>query len=300
MFGIGRKVSIRRAALRLAVLGMLSFDSNAAEPVRFLLTFDDGPSLWQPSPTVEILEQLADNPVTPNIKAVFFVQAVHSDHGGNPAGRALMRRECAAGDLVGLHSGSPRGHVAHTRMGAQELADSLVLGRAAIQSECSLDAGLVRPPDWAYNDDTLAAYRVASMEMLLTDLSANDGKIYGWIISLRRRSHLHDELELVAQVRAAGHMPAIDGVIPVVVTMHDTNPYTAEHMTEYLRILVEESAAVGLPLADPPFYTDTAALDRAARLRASQNAFVCDGVSRSVTLFERLFGDPAQLYRGCL
>jgi peptidoglycan/xylan/chitin deacetylase (PgdA/CDA1 family) len=44
-------------------------------PIRFLLTFDDGPSassFWNPSETV--LDSLARNSLQPDIKAVFFVQ----------------------------------------------------------------------------------------------------------------------------------------------------------------------------------------------------------------------------------
>ncbi len=48
---------------------------KAQAPVRFLLTFDDGPSAsgwWNPTATV--LDSLKSNPLQPNIKAVFFAQ----------------------------------------------------------------------------------------------------------------------------------------------------------------------------------------------------------------------------------
>ncbi len=77
--------------------------------------------------------------------------------------------------------------------------------------------------------------------MLQTDVSANDGKIYGWNISLRRRSHMHDSLAVVLQAWQAGKLPEVAGVTPVIVAFHDVNPYTATHMTEYLQILVEEA-----------------------------------------------------------
>ena len=57
---------------------------------------------------------------------------------------------------------------------------------------------------------------------------------------------------------AAGELPVVGGVIPLVVTFHDTNTYTAHHMQEYLRILTEEAANVGLVLAPKPFYDDAA------------------------------------------
>lgn len=41
-------------------------------PVRFLLSFDDGPSATTfYNPTATVLDSLADNPLEPNIKAVF-------------------------------------------------------------------------------------------------------------------------------------------------------------------------------------------------------------------------------------
>ena len=49
--------------------------SPPALPIRFVLTFDDGPAISsltddRPS-TVRVLETLADNPVQPGIKAIF-------------------------------------------------------------------------------------------------------------------------------------------------------------------------------------------------------------------------------------
>jgi hypothetical protein len=46
-----------------------------APQILFLLMFDDGPSIREPyNPTLAILDQLAANPVQPEIKALFFVQ----------------------------------------------------------------------------------------------------------------------------------------------------------------------------------------------------------------------------------
>ena len=85
--------------------------------VRFLMTFDDGPSaVPKDNPTQSILDQLANNAVQPNIKAVFFVQTRNRNGGGTAIGQALMRREHAEGDVIALHSGSPRGHINHTQM----------------------------------------------------------------------------------------------------------------------------------------------------------------------------------------
>ncbi|EGH45309.1 polysaccharide deacetylase, partial [Pseudomonas syringae pv. pisi str. 1704B] len=66
---------------------------------------------------------------------------------------------------------------------------------------------------------------------------------------------------------AAGELPAVDGVIPVVVTFHDLNRYTARHAREYLQILVDSAGQTGVRLADKPFYDDSAQLQRAALAR---------------------------------
>ena len=42
---------------------------------------------------------------------------------------------------------------------------------------------------------------------------------------------------------ARGELPVVDGVIPVVVTFHDLNRYTARHTREYLQILLDSARA---------------------------------------------------------
>lgn len=287
----------------LAVFLLLAFTLGAAAqalpPVRFLLTFDDGPDIGEPSSTRKIQQQLASNPVMPGVKALFFVQSTHAGHGDSDAGRQLMRQTCAAGHVLGLHSGTPRGHVPHPRLAPVELAESLLAGNLAIEQQCPGAVRFVRPPDWAYTDATLIAYQAAQLEMLQADVSANDGKIYGWKVSLRRRSHLRSSLERVAQARALGQLPVVDGVLPVIVALHDTNSYTAEHMTEYLEILVEESAAIGMPLASEPFYTSPDGLVRAAHVRAERKLYVCDKVALSTPVAVRLGFKDGDTRRGC-
>ena len=73
-------------------------------PVRFLLTFDDGPSgALSDNPTASILAQLADNPIQPRIKALFFVQTRNAEGGASAVGRGLLQRLHAEGHLLGLH-----------------------------------------------------------------------------------------------------------------------------------------------------------------------------------------------------
>lgn len=287
----------------LAALSLVACAWNAVAqplpPVRFLLTFDDGPSLWSSSPTEQVLAQLAHNAVMPNVAALFFVQSVHRAHGGSDVGRQLMRQTCAEGHVLGLHSGSARGHVTHPSLAPQELAESLIQGNLAISQECPGAVRFVRPPDWVYTDATLAAYGAAHMQMLQADISANDGKIYGWNISLRRRAQLRQGLERVAVARNLDVLPEVDGVLPVIVAFHDTNPYTAEHMTEYLQILVEEGAAAGLTLASEPFYANAATLSRAAHARAVKALYVCDGTALSTPIAVRLGLSSGDKRRGC-
>jgi len=242
-------------------------------PVRFLLTFDDGPDSGPYGGTPLILRQLADNPVTPGIKALFFVQTEHPRRGGGAEGRAQMRDTCAQGQLMALHSAMVAGHVSHTKLAPDVLAASLRRGQADIVTQCGRVLPLVRPPNWAYSAATEAAYRQAGLGMLMADANARDGKFYGWTISLRRRPHMRHELERVGQAMATQRLHPVDGVTPVIVAFHDPNGFTAMHMTEYLQILVDTARDNGLPLADPPFYTDTQAAGRAALARARDGVY---------------------------
>ncbi|MBH2036684.1 MAG: polysaccharide deacetylase family protein [Pseudomonadales bacterium] len=236
-------------------------------PIRFLLTFDDGPSassFWNPSMTV--LDSLASNPVQPNIKAVFFVQTRASRAGGSEIGREVMRREQAEGQILGFHTATP-GHSNHRSLDDVELEQSLSNGTADIAAITGTPPTLVRPPFWNYDKRTFAAYQRHGLQVLLTDLSANDGKIWGFNASPRRRANMLRQLSVVRERIALGELPTVDGVIPVVVTFHDLNRYTARHAREYLQILIDSANTTGLKLAQKPFYDDKAELQRAAMAR---------------------------------
>jgi hypothetical protein len=157
-----------------------------------------------------------------------------------------------------------------------ELDQSLADGSADIRALSGRDPSLVRPPYWSFDERTQTAYRAHGLDMLLTDLSARDGKIWGWHISLRRRSHFRGKLADVRHSIEQDRVPIVDGVVPIVVTFHDTNDFTASHMEEYLEILVEESGRVGLPLAPSPFYDDAVTLERVARLRAQIGIYAAE------------------------
>ncbi|RON91810.1 polysaccharide deacetylase family protein [Pseudomonas fluorescens] len=241
-------------------------------PVRFLLTFDDGPSassLWNPSATV--LDSLKVNPVQADIKAVFFVQTRAPRAGNSDIGRGIMRREHAEGHILGFHTAT-HWHTNHRSLDPQELEQSLSNGTADIAAITGAAPILLRPPFWNYDKRTFAAYQQHGLHVLLTDLSANDGKIWGFNASPRRRANMLRQLSEVRERIALGEFPTVDGVIPVVVTFHDLNRYTARHTREYLQILLDSAAATGVRLADKPFYDDHAALQKAALARTVQQS----------------------------
>ena len=238
------------------------------EPIRFLLSFDDGPSAsLGVNPTRQILDALDDNPIQPGIKALFFVQTRAMAAGGSLQGQALLRRQQRDGHLLGFHTATP-GHANHRFLSPAELEQSLKDGVADLSAISGAAPRLVRPPFWNYDERTFAAYQAHGLRLLLTDLSANDGKTWGINGSLRRRSNLREQLARAAEQIHAGALPVVDGVIPLVVTFHDLNPYTARHMREYLQILLDVAEDVGLATDAKPFYDQRAPLERAALRRA--------------------------------
>jgi len=238
------------------------------EPIRFLLSFDDGPSASTSSnPTAQILDTLMDNPIQPEIKALFFVQTRAAAAGGSVQGQALLQRQQREGHLLGFHTATP-GHANHRFLSPAALQQSLKDGVSDLTAISGIAPRLVRPPFWNYDERTFEAYQAHGLRLLLTDLSANDGKTWGINGSLRRRSNLRDQLARAAQQINVGALPAVDGVIPVVVTFHDLNPYTARHMQEYLQILMDVAEDVGLATDKQPFYGNRDALQRAALRRA--------------------------------
>ncbi|RMP64752.1 hypothetical protein ALQ18_02708 [Pseudomonas marginalis pv. marginalis] len=240
---------------------------QAQAPIRFLLTFDDGPSAsGYNNPTRSVVADLAHNPVLPGIKAVFFVQTEGSRSGGSPRGQKTLQREYAAGHILAFHTATAF-HTNHRWLNDAELERTLTVGAAHIAAITGTSPVLVRPPFWNYDKRTFAAYQRHGMQVLLTDLSANDGKIWGFNGSPRRRANLYRQLSVVREHIALGELPTVDGVIPVVVTFHDINRYTARHLQEYLQILMDSARINGIKTATEPFYTEHAALERAALAR---------------------------------
>ncbi|EIK67501.1 polysaccharide deacetylase domain protein [Pseudomonas synxantha BG33R] len=240
---------------------------QAQAPIRFLLTFDDGPSAsGYNNPSRSVVADLANNPVLPGIKAVFFLQTEAARSGGSSRGRKTMEREFAAGHVLAFHTATAF-HTNHRWLNDAELERTLSEGTADIAAITGTPPMLVRPPFWNYDRRTFAAYQRHGMHVLLTDLSANDGKIWGFNASPRRRANLYRQLSVVRERIALGELPMVEGVIPVVVTFHDINRYTARHMQEYLQILMDSARINGLKTGVEPFYTDHAMLERAALAR---------------------------------
>ncbi|MBT2372769.1 polysaccharide deacetylase family protein [Pseudomonas fluorescens] len=240
---------------------------QAQAPIRFLLTFDDGPSAsGYNNPSRSVVADLANNPVLPGIKAVFFLQTEAARSGGSSRGRKTMEREYAGGHILAFHTATAF-HTNHRWLNDAELERTLTQGVTDIASITGAPPTLVRPPFWNYDRRTFAAYQRHGMHVLLTDLSANDGKIWGFNGSPRRRANLLRQLSQVRELIAQGELPTVDGVIPVVVTFHDINRYTARHLQEYLQILMDSAQATGVRTAEPAFYTNREALERAATAR---------------------------------
>jgi len=248
-------------------------------PARFALTFDDGPSGEdEDNPTEIILDALADNPTQPGIKAIFFVTTHSSATGATPRGRALLERAHRHGHVLALHDGSARGHPNHRMLSDGELEESLRDGVADLMPITGRRITLLRPPYWAYDARTLAAYARHGLTMLLTDISAYDGKTWGFRASPRRRRHMASELARVHASMMRGEIIAVEGVTPIAVTFHDSNDFTAAHMREYLQMLVDEARSAGIALAARPFYDDRPELERAALARARDLAHRADMV----------------------
>lgn len=175
-------------------------------PIRFLLTFDDGPSAsGYNNPSRSVVADLANNPVLPGIKAVFFLQTEAGRSGGSARGRKTMERELAGGHILAFHTATGF-HTNHRWLSDAELERTLAQGAADIASITGSPPLLVRPPFWNYDRRTFAAYQRHGMQVLLTDLSANDGKIWGFNASPRRRANLYRQLSVVREHIALGEL----------------------------------------------------------------------------------------------
>lgn len=239
-----------------------------AAPIRFLLTFDDGPSGSDfANPTAQVLDTLAHNNQQAGIKAIFFVQSRAHRSGATETGKRLLQREHDEGHILAFHTATP-GHSNHRFLDPAELEQALSNGCADLQAYTGLPPKLVRPPFWSYDARSFAAYQAHGLHLLLTDLSANDGKIWGINFSLSKRRNLLRQLSELRETWRKGELPVVDGSTPVVVTLHDLNRYTASVLEDYLQILLEVARELEIPTASIAFYDDRDALERAALARS--------------------------------
>lgn len=239
---------------------------SSIPPIRFLLTFDDGPSgATYKNSTERILDVLAQNEIQPDIKAIFFVQTFAAFNGSKKE-HGLLVREYADGHLLAFHTTTPR-HANHRFLKPEDLESSLQRGIEDLTKVSGTAPQLVRPPFWSYDGRTLDSYHRHGLQMLLTDLSANDGKIYGVNWSWRKRSNLLAQLRRVKADWADGNIPTVNGYMPVVVTFHDLNNYTARNIEVYLRILLQVAHELDMPVATKPFYDNRTQLEKAALAR---------------------------------
>jgi len=259
----------------ILLCGSAQAQNTSPAPLRFLVTFDDGPSAARyNNATEQVLDVLANNAVQSGIKVIFFTQTRAVNGGGTPRGRALMRREWDEGHLLALHTATAH-HSNHRNLDPAEFDASLQNGVADLTEITGTVPQLVRPPFWSYDLRTFTGYQQHGLHMLLTDLSANDGKIWGVNFSFHKHSNLLQQLTDLKPHWLAGELPAVDGATPIVVTFHDVNTYTSNHVEVYLQILLQVAQELGMPTAALPFYTQRDELERAALARA-----VSDGSTR--------------------
>lgn len=254
----------------LCLLGLQVSTVSAAQPARFLLTFDDGPSTKSHNnPTESVLDTLDSNSAQNGIKAIFFTQTRQGSSRKFELTQRLLKREHQAGHLLAIHSGSRIGILDHRLLNSSELHDFLINSQNALSAVSGKTPSLIRPPYWAFNERTWAAYGEVGLYMLLTDVSVGDGKAWGYRANPRRRSVMLKQMQRVKQRIDAGAIPLIEGLYPIIVTFHDTNTWTASHMEEYLQILVSSAATAGVELDQQPFYAQRDTLEQVAIRRSS-------------------------------
>ena len=240
-------------------------------PVRFLMTFDDGPSgAAQNNSSALILDTLARNRWQNGIKAIFFVQTRNHNGGATEVGQQLMQRMHREGHLLALHTALARGHINHTQMPLAELDRMLEHGSEDIRQISGAAPRFIRPPFWHFNSSTLARYEAHGLSMLLDDISIRDGKVRGITSNPNARERIRAELRKAARRIRDGELPALSGYFPLVMTLHDTNPTTARNLESYLGMLVEEARRVGLLVHPQPFVAPTAEAIRVATVRANR------------------------------
>jgi peptidoglycan/xylan/chitin deacetylase (PgdA/CDA1 family) len=118
-----------------------------------------------------------------------------------------MQREHDEEHILGLHSGTERGHLNHIAMTPGELNVSLQSGIADLSRITGREPHFVRPPYWKFSPETLKQYEAKQLHMLLTDLKIYDGLNTGILVSLNIRSTIRSELIKVRRKLVEGGFP---------------------------------------------------------------------------------------------
>ncbi len=147
-----------------------------------------------------------------------------------------------------------------------DLDRSLLDGKEDLKGITGRPTLLVRPPYWSFNSSTLYRYSRQQLRMVLSDVKAFDG--VNWGIQFLRKWSFPSQLAKFRSRFLRGELPVLNQTIPVVVTFHDTNAFTAEHLAEYLALLVDEAVRLGLPLHHKPFFDNPDELLTAGLTRA--------------------------------
>ena len=258
-------------------------DQSSTPPVRFLITFDDGPSAaTENNTTAQILDTLARNRWQNGIKAIFFVQTRHPRFGGSTVGQQLMRRMHREGHLLGVHTATPEGHVSHVRMSLHELDSMLENGIADIHALTGDVPQYLRPPFWAHNASTVSRYEAHGLTLVLDDITLRDGKSNGYTYNMFARTRARAHLQNAAREIAAGRLPAVSGYIPLIVTLHDPNPTTARDLEAYMGMLIEEAKQAGLQVHRQPFLASGWEIMAAANARGDRSRHTASLYGRAV------------------
>lgn len=250
---------------------------------RVLLTFDDGPAAGhdpfdgnpEGSPTLRVLDALdafrhGSDRSRQGVAAAFFVLTTQDRffftryHKAEVAdGQTLLRMTNERGHLLAAHWGGEYGSQMkyHTRRVLDPpydaTGDGRIDGRNALESdllECIQTVQrhghqrprFVRPPVWRYRDrknpaierKVLDTYRRLGLTMVLTDAKYPDGG-YDFYTRFRARKYQNLRQTLLHAMQYG------DG--DIVITMHDSNNETANHITRILDFILEtmETAVVG-------------------------------------------------------
>ncbi len=246
------------------------------ERFRVTLTFDDGPGLNKAalagdiskSPTLITLRKLDDFVHGPGgsergIKAAFFILSTTDrfcsivyPKGETAAGREIIAEVARRGNVIGVHAGGEyysqaNGHDKRVREPAYAVA-----GQPAGSFANALEADLyecvstlreltgrspefVRPPLWRYADSfhpevaglVAAAYARYGLKLILSDAKFPDGGYY--LISIVA-------LQKYRAYKGNLRRAFLSGEDNLVISMHDSNAYTANSLGDILKMIGEE------------------------------------------------------------